>query len=434
MKKIILFTIFLSISNNLNSELYNYKDSGFEQLEQIFGESQLSELDKFNEQYFGIYDNWFGTNFNLITELNENILPETLNKIFKYYLKSSITEKYYEYISKDIEKTESNIEKTEIKSFDYKPILKSDITAGDLSIDYASADSEILLVGDIHSKYNETLQKIIDWLVLNEYLGSNFKLKKNCFLIFLGDYSDRGFQGLSIIAAIILLKIFNPENVFIIKGNHEILEYLKNIRKDNQSLMTEALKLTNYNIKNADLILNHIELIYATLPKTISIINPLNSWFSTKNLLACHGDELSYWNDIYPQKFFDELNYKEYEKSIPSPRGDKYTVWNAKYKAKKLKSNGYSCLVKAHEHREAKDPKRTTSPYAVSQKAIYDNISDEYSTYSIGAKNIGFKNFPIIVTIAGSVGEEINYYPTIVKVIPDKKSSSKWQTQIINGS
>jgi len=73
---------------------------------------------------------------------------------------------------------------------------------------------KLLVAGDIHGDY-ESFQRII-------YVFK--KERKECFkviLIFLGDYADRGNNGLEVIEGLRELKEEYPENVVALKGNHE---------------------------------------------------------------------------------------------------------------------------------------------------------------------------------------------------------------------
>lgn len=74
------------------------------------------------------------------------------------------------------------------------------------------------LHGDLHS-----LVAFINKLQLNGDISREDPLKfiKPFNLIFLGDYVDRGNWGLEVIYLLMLLKIKNPDHVFLVRGNHE---------------------------------------------------------------------------------------------------------------------------------------------------------------------------------------------------------------------
>jgi len=100
-------------------------------------------------------------------------------------------------------------------------------------------DAEILVVTDLHGN-SEFLGKLMADL-RGKYLDEKelFKIKenkkRNFYMVFLGDYSDRGENGLDTLFLLMRLKIENPDNVFLLRGNHE--SYRQNM-------------LTNYYGKN----------------------------------------------------------------------------------------------------------------------------------------------------------------------------------------
>ena len=76
---------------------------------------------------------------------------------------------------------------------------------------------EALIVGDLHGD----LESLVDILK-----GSGFqeKLEENtdACLIFLGDYGDRGAYSAETYYTVLKLKILHPEQVLLLRGNHEL--------------------------------------------------------------------------------------------------------------------------------------------------------------------------------------------------------------------
>jgi hypothetical protein len=73
----------------------------------------------------------------------------------------------------------------------------------------------LVVVGDIHGDFF-TLEKIMDRIDFSSYLKNELNL-----LIFLGDYIDRGKYSLEVLLFLCNLKNSYPDNVFMLRGNHE---------------------------------------------------------------------------------------------------------------------------------------------------------------------------------------------------------------------
>lgn len=71
----------------------------------------------------------------------------------------------------------------------------------------------IMLIGDIHGDL-EALEFVMQ---MREKLG----YKK---ILFLGDYVDRGLQGTEVLIELFKMKLEEPENVFLLRGNHETVD------------------------------------------------------------------------------------------------------------------------------------------------------------------------------------------------------------------
>ncbi len=81
--------------------------------------------------------------------------------------------------------------------------------------------SKICIIGDIHGSIHSLLRILSD-LIQKKYLSNNFKIiKKNFYIIFTGDLTDRGMYGAEVWYVSLMLKLANWNRVFLSRGNHE---------------------------------------------------------------------------------------------------------------------------------------------------------------------------------------------------------------------
>lgn len=98
------------------------------------------------------------------------------------------------------------------------------------------AGSTVILRADIHGDGISFVKQISE-LQKQGYMDpeDGFKLKdRNTYMLFLGDYADRGLYGAEIMYTILRLKLANPTRVFMARGNHEDINMAKK-----QGFMTE---------------------------------------------------------------------------------------------------------------------------------------------------------------------------------------------------
>ena len=73
----------------------------------------------------------------------------------------------------------------------------------------------MIIIGDIHGQYFDFLK------VLSQLSGSIINDRIKDYILFLGDYVDRGANSIEVMTIIMALKINNPKNVILLRGNHE---------------------------------------------------------------------------------------------------------------------------------------------------------------------------------------------------------------------
>ncbi len=83
-------------------------------------------------------------------------------------------------------------------------------------------DARIVVQGDLHGDIRSLL-KVLDQLNEKKWLDG-FKLTDpKHYLVFTGDFTDRGAYGIEVLYTLLMLKIANPDHVHLVRGNHEDL-------------------------------------------------------------------------------------------------------------------------------------------------------------------------------------------------------------------
>ena len=132
-------------------------------------------------------------------------------------------------------------------------------------------NDKIISMGDIHGSAHSLFRNLIR-LMLNGYLDDNLKLKSNTYMIFTGDYGSRGRYSTEVWYLLMQLAIQNPDNVFLIRGNHET-EIIANRYGFSEEISNR------YNTK----ILGQFYSIFDLLPQAIFVNN------TNETIVFCHG-------------------------------------------------------------------------------------------------------------------------------------------------
>jgi len=86
---------------------------------------------------------------------------------------------------------------------------------------YEKNSGKYYVIGDIHSD-DKSLKNIVNSI---DFINQIENKKNNINLIFLGDYIDRGGDHIGTIDQILALKYSYPENIYLLKGNHDVGVY-----------------------------------------------------------------------------------------------------------------------------------------------------------------------------------------------------------------
>jgi len=137
---------------------------------------------------------------------------------------------------------------------------------------------QIAFHGDIHGDVDSLIAFIEDLVEKGCLQKDNpFKInnkKKNFYLVFLGDYVDRGEYSFAVLYLLMRLKIANPGKVILLRGNHE------DLLQNKISVASDAYMYMD-NPKN-------MQIIYNLLP-SFALIGAEDELGFAQYALFCHG-------------------------------------------------------------------------------------------------------------------------------------------------
>ena len=97
--------------------------------------------------------------------------------------------------------------------------IDSDAPFFDYPVIFLPKKGTACFIGDTHGDYI-SVQKILKQIDFYRKV----KGKRSYYLVFLGDYEDRGAEDIKNLLQLISLKTKYPDNIFLLRGNHEEME------------------------------------------------------------------------------------------------------------------------------------------------------------------------------------------------------------------
>lgn len=168
--------------------------------------------------------------------------------------------------------------------------------------------NKIFFFGDIHSSLYAIVQFIEDLISKNVFMKISDRqtliLYPYYHIFFLGDIVDRGFYSIECLSFILTLKIINPNNVFICRGNHETESQGSLNMKGQMKYETYAKNFCNsFNFCDT---FDDVVYVYNLLPFAFFI------FFNEKKYYVSHGtfDLCMLNNKIYCEKIKNFLEDK----------------------------------------------------------------------------------------------------------------------------
>ena len=133
-----------------------------------------------------------------------------------------------------------------VKEFGY--IEKRDVAAG----------SKIFVRADLHGDL-KSLMENLKTLQKEGLLDAEFKCKGDVQLVFVGDFADRGRHSMQVIELLMRLRMENPNNVTLIRGNHESVNINVMFGRNDKQFLNYLSDETNRSV---------LESFYMRLPLT----------------------------------------------------------------------------------------------------------------------------------------------------------------------
>jgi hypothetical protein len=152
---------------------------------------------------------------------------------------------------------------------DYGYIEKRDLQDG----------SKVIVRADLHGDL-KSIYENLKTLQVQGYLDNNFRCYPHVHLVLLGDYVDRGPHSLEVLELVLTLRLENPNQVTLIRGNHEDLHLNNMYAGDNR--FTQFVKAKNIYARCL------LERVYQSMPLTL-FLSQVNGQGPRQYIQFTHG-------------------------------------------------------------------------------------------------------------------------------------------------
>ncbi len=183
-------------------------------------------------------------------------------------------------------------------------------------ITFTEDDKEYHIVGDLHSDLTSFLH-----ILESVKFKDNFD---NINLVFLGDYIDRGKDKLDLINRIILLKYLLPNNIHLLRGNHELYRiddegnYLSPMNNADMSYLFDFLTALSKQNKSQQDDIKKLSKYYAEFFDSMPTVALFN--FKDIKICAIHGGLPRV--DLNSNDYYGSENYGSFNKLLDSNTKD----------------------------------------------------------------------------------------------------------------
>jgi protein phosphatase len=225
---------------------------------------------------------------------------------------------------------------------------------------YIPSSGKLIVAGDLHADI-DSLNKILEESNFEERI----KNKEELYLVFNGDFVDRGMYNMQVLEKLFELKQKYPQNIFILRGNHELTVDVKSYINETSKMGVGPLReMSITSSEDFERRKNLLQTFYNELPIFAIIGNgiiilhgyfPLifntNAQIDMENINLENFFNPSYreqilWND--PSRYFSYgKDYTNSHRSFGNP-GFIYNV-GAKITKKILDQIGAVYLIRSHE-------------------------------------------------------------------------------------